>query len=334
MTSIKATAVEKRAGRVAVVGSLNMDLVIRAPRLPSAGETLAGRSFDKVPGGKGGNQAVAAARLGAEVTMIGCVGDDDHGTHLVAGLRRDGIDCSGVAIDATRPTGVAMIVVDDAGQNSIVIVAGSNGAVTPSAIEQHETAIAQADVLVCQLEVPGETVLAAMRKARTLGRTVVLNPAPATEPLSRDWLECADFLIPNEVEASVLSGMLVDSPETARRAAAALQDKGARNVIITLGKQGVLLLAEGESRAGGGAHPDTGVGKQYVPAEVDAIDTTAAGDTFVGGFCAALAAKRSLDEAVRFGQAAAAISVTRAGAQTSIPYLREVPGVPGRDGLA
>lgn len=319
------TAVDKRIGRVAVVGSLNMDLVIRAARLPSAGETLAGRSFDKVPGGKGGNQAVAAARLGAEVTMIGCVGNDENGAQLVAGLRRDDIDCSGVAIDTTLPTGVALIVVDDAGQNSIVIVAGSNGALRPEATEQQAPAIAQADVLVCQLEVPRETVLAAMRKARELGRIVVLNPAPVTEPLSRDWLEAADFLIPNEVEASVLSGVAVDSPESARRAAKALQTSGARNVIITLGKQGVLVLAEGEGLAGDGGSADK-VGKHYLPAEVDAIDTTAAGDTFVGGFCAALAAKRSLDEAVGFGQAAAALSVTRAGAQTSIPYLHELPG--------
>lgn len=318
MTSNKTTAVDKQAGRVAVIGSLNMDLVIRASRFPSAGETLAGRSFDKVPGGKGGNQAVAAARLGAQVAMIGCVGNDDNGAQLVADLRRDGIDCSGVEIDAARPTGVAMIVVDDAGQNSIVIVAGSNGALTPVAIAQHEGAIAQADVLVCQLEVPRETVLAAMRRARTLGRTVVLNPAPVTEPLSRDWLESADFLIPNEVEASVLSGVSVDSPESARRAAGALQQSGARNVIITLGKQGVFVLAEGE----GGS--EASAGKHYLAAEVDAIDTTAAGDTFVGGFCAALAAKRPLDEAVRFGQAAAALSVTRAGAQTSIPFLHEL----------
>ena len=319
MTSKSTTAVEKRAGRVTVVGSLNMDLVIRAPRLPSAGETLAGHSFDTVPGGKGGNQAVAAARLGAEVTMIGRVGDDDNGKQLVAGLRRDGIDCGGVAVDAALPTGVAMIVVEDAGQNAIVIVAGSNGALTPAAITEHEAAIAQADVLVCQLEVPGETVLAAMRKARELGRIVVLNPAPVTAPLARNWLESADFLIPNEVEASALSGIEVDSPESARRAAQALRQQGARNVIITLGKRGVLVLAEGE-----GADAASGGGKHYLPAEVEAIDTTAAGDTFVGGFCAALAAKRSLDEAVRFGQAAAALSVTRAGAQTSIPYLHEI----------
>ncbi|RDU97447.1 ribokinase [Trinickia dinghuensis] len=312
---MRTTAVEQQSGRVTVVGSLNMDLVIRAPRLPSAGETLAGRSFDHVPGGKGGNQAVAAARLGAQVAMIGCVGDDDNGKQLVAGLHRDGIDCNGVATDAALPTGVAMIVVDDAGQNAIVIVAGSNGALMPAAIAEQEAAIAQADVLVCQLEVPGETVLAAMQKAHALGRTVVFNPAPVTGPLSREWLESSDFVIPNEIEASVLSGVAVDSPESARRAAKVLQQGGARNVIITLGKRGVLVLAEGEGEE---------AGKHYLPAEVEAIDTTAAGDTFVGGFCAALAAKRPLDEAVRFGQAAAALSVTRAGAQTSIPYLHEI----------
>lgn len=312
MTSMSTTAVQREAGRVAVVGSLNMDLVIRAPRLPSAGETLAGRSFVKVPGGKGGNQAVAAARLGAHVAMIGCIGNDENGAQLVAGLRRDGIDCGGIATDPTLPTGIAMIVVDDAGQNAIVIVAGSNGALTPREVAAHEKAIEQADVLVCQLEVPCETVLAAMRAARGHGRIVVLNPAPATEPLSREWLESADFLIPNEGEASVLSGVAVDSPDSALEAARALRRQGARNVIVTLGKQGVLVLAEGED------------GRHYSAPEVAAIDTTAAGDTFVGGLCAALAAKRSLDEAVRFGQAAAALSVTRAGAQTSIPYSHEI----------
>ena len=313
MTSMSTTAGQRDAGRVTVVGSLNMDLVIRAPRLPSAGETLAGRTFANVAGGKGGNQAVAAARLGAHVAMIGCVGNDENGAQLVAGLRRDGIDCSAVATDATLPTGVAMIVVDDAGQNAIVIVAGSNGALTTSAIDAHEKSIEQADVLVCQLEVPGETVFAAMRCARRHGRIVVLNPAPATAPLPREWLECADFLIPNEGEASVLSGVTVDSPESALAAATALREQGARNVIVTLGERGVLVLAEGES------------GKHYPAPKVAAVDTTAAGDTFVGGLCAALAAKRPLDEAVRFGQAAAALSVTRAGAQTSIPALHEVP---------
>lgn len=307
---------EKHAGRVTVVGSLNMDLVIRAPRLPSAGETLAGRTFAKVPGGKGGNQAVAAARLGAQVAMIGCVGNDENGAQLVAQLRCDGIDCGGVATDAQLPTGVAMIVVDDAGQNAIVIVAGANGTLTKAAIEAHERAIARADVLACQLEVPGEAVFAAMQAARALGRTVVLNPAPVTGPLERSWLECADFLVPNEVEASVLSGIAVDSPDSARCAAKALQAAGARNVVVTLGKRGVFVLAEGAGDSDGGKH--------YPPFEVEAIDTTAAGDTFMGGFCAMLAAKRSFEEAVRFGQAAAALSVTRAGAQTSIPYLREI----------
>ena len=314
MTFDTATPAAKQPGRVTVVGSLNMDLVIRAARLPGAGETLAGRSVAHVPGGKGGNQAVAAARLGAQVAMIGCVGRDDNGSRLVAALRRDGIDCVGVATEATLPTGVAMIVVDDAGQNAIVVVAGSNGALTPAAIDSHRQAIAEADLLVCQLEVPDETVLYAMRTARTLGRTVVLNPAPVTGPLPRNWLEAADFLIPNEVEAGILSGVTVDSPESARRAASALQKGGARNVIVTLGARGVFVLAEGEADCG----------RHYLPPEVDAVDTTAAGDTFVGGFCAALAAKRPLDEAVRFGQAAAAISVTRSGAQTSIPYLHEL----------
>ncbi|RKP46682.1 ribokinase [Pararobbsia silviterrae] len=292
-----------------------MDLVVRSPRMPQPGETLVGRTFAQVPGGKGGNQAVAAARLGAAVSMIGRIGADANGAQLKQGLEVEGIDCSGVSSDAALPTGVALITVDDASQNSIVIVAGSNGALTPEGIAAREPAIAAADVVVCQLETPRETVFAAMQTARRDGRTVVLNPAPVTAPLPRDWLELADFVIPNEIEAAALSGVTVDSPEAAYRAAAALREQGARTVIVTLGGQGVFVL---------GDHNAQTHGTHYPARRVDAVDTTAAGDTFVGGFAATLASGRSIDEAVRFGLAAAALSVTRAGAQPSIPRLAEV----------
>ncbi|MGI4855417.1 MAG: ribokinase [Janthinobacterium lividum] len=337
---------EARTGRVAVIGSLNMDLVVRSPRLPQPGETLAGTAFDQVPGGKGANQAVAAARLGAQVGMLGRLGQDANGAQLLQAMQDEGIDCSRIGRDATHPTGVALIVVDDASQNTIVIIAGSNGALDTAAVDANVELIAQADVVVCQMEVPEATVLAALRHAHALGRTVVLNPAPVTGPLPAGWLEHVDFLVPNEVEAAALSGVAVDSPDSARRAALALQRQGARHVLITLGSQGVFLLPpaaedadEGtDAGADGGtdksadesttgcpaATPDDARGTHYPARRVAAIDTTAAGDTFIGGFAAALAAGRSVDEAVRFGQAASALSVTRAGAQPSIPHLCEV----------
>jgi ribokinase len=305
-------AIEGTRGRVAVVGSLNMDLVARAPRLPRPGETLAGHAFAQVAGGKGGNQAVAAARLGAQVAMIGCVGPDANGAQLRAGLEAEGIDCEAVETSETASTGVALIIVDDGSQNAIVIVAGSNGEVTPASVARHEAALAAADVVVCQLETPPGTVKAALSAARRLGKTVILNPAPATGPLPADWLPLVDYLIPNELEAATLTGLPVNTPEDAANAAAALRRAGARNVLVTLGAQGVHVSLE----SGQSAH--------YAAPKVKAVDTTAAGDTFIGGLAAQLAGGVSVDDAIRFAQRAAALSVTREGAQPSIPYRAEV----------
>lgn len=177
--SDNATSEAGTRGRVVVVGSLNMDLVARAPRLPKPGETLAGSAFVQAPGGKGANQAVAAARLGAQVAMVGCVGGDANGATLRAGLEAEGIDCAALATSADAPTGVALIIVDDASQNAIVIVAGSNAQVTPAVIDEQDALLARADVIVCQLETPPETVRAALAAGRRLGRTTILNPAPA-----------------------------------------------------------------------------------------------------------------------------------------------------------
>ncbi|XUW86996.1 ribokinase [Burkholderia sp. M6-3] len=303
---------ETRA-RVAVVGSLNMDLVARAPRLPHPGETLAGRTFAQVAGGKGGNQAVAAARLGAQVSMLGCVGADANGAQLRAGLEAEGIDCAAVET-GREATGVALIVVDDASQNAIVIVAGSNGEVTPDTIARHEAVLSAADVVICQLETPLDTVQAALATARRLGKTVILNPAPATGPLPAEWLPLIDYLIPNELEAATLTGLPVGSPEEAATAAAVLRAAGARNVLVTLGPRGVQAALEGAAPA------------LYDAPKVKAVDTTAAGDTFIGGFAAQLAQGASVEAAIRFAQRAAALSVTRAGAQPSIPTRDEVEG--------
>ncbi|VVP00282.1 Ribokinase [Pseudomonas fluorescens] len=295
---------------VVVIGSLNMDLVTRAPRLPRGGETLIGTSFATVCGGKGANQAVAAARLGAQVSMVGCVGSDAYGEQLRAALLAEQIDCQAVSV-VDDCSGVALIVVDDNSQNAIVIVAGANGALTPEVIDRFDAVLQAADVIICQLEVPDATVGHALKRGREMGKTMILNPAPASRPLPADWYAAIDYLIPNESEASVLSGLPVDSLDAAETAASRLIALGAGKVIITLGAQGSLFA--------------NGTGFEHFPApQVKAVDTTAAGDTFVGGFAAALAAGNSEAEAIRFGQVAAALSVTRAGAQPSIPTLSEV----------
>ena len=289
-----------------------MDLVTRASRLPRAGETLIGQSFSTVPGGKGANQAVASARLGAEVAMIGCVGSDAYGVQLRDALLAEGIDCQAVSrVDGS--SGVALIVVDDSSQNAIVIVAGSNGELTPASLQAADAVLQAADVIVCQLEVPLETVGYALKRGRELGKTVILNPAPASGPLPAQWYASIDYLIPNESEATALSGVTVDSLDSAKLAAAQLIKAGAAKVIITLGAQGALFS-------------DGNRVEHLAAPNVKAVDTTAAGDTFVGGFAAALAHGKSEAEAIRFGQVAAALSVTRAGAQPSIPTLHDVQG--------
>ena len=287
-----------------------MDLVTRAPRLPRGGETLIGQSFATIPGGKGANQAVAAARLGAQVSMVGCVGSDAYGEQLRGALLVEGIDCQAVRV-VEDSSGVALIVVDDNSQNAIVIVAGANGALTAEVLDSVDAVLQSADVIICQLEVPDATVGHALKRGRELGKIVILNPAPASRALPADWYACVDYLIPNESEAAVLSGLAVESLETAEAAAAHLIAAGAGKVIVTLGAQG-LMFANGASF-------------EHFPApRVKAVDTTAAGDTFVGGFAAALAGGKSEVEAIRFGQAAAALSVTRSGAQPSIPTLLDV----------
>ncbi|UST81689.1 ribokinase [Pseudomonas siliginis] len=295
---------------VVVIGSLNMDLVTRAPRLPRGGETLIGHSFVTVSGGKGANQAVAAARLGAKVAMIGCVGNDDYGVRLRDALLAEHIDCEAVSV-VEDSSGVALIVVDDNSQNAIVIVAGANGAMTPAVIDRFDAVLQAADVVICQLEIPDATVGHALKRARELGKTVILNPAPASRPLPADWFAAIDYLIPNESEAAALSGLAVDSLQSAETAATQLIAMGAGKVIVTLGAQGSLFA--------------NGNGFEHFPAPtVKAVDTTAAGDTFVGGFAAALADGKTEAEAIRYGQIAAALSVTRAGAQPSIPTMSEV----------
>ncbi len=295
---------------VVVVGSINMDLVARVARLPAAGETLPATAFATVPGGKGANQAVAAARLGATTAMIGRVGDDAFGASLAAGLAEDRIDCRGLQTTAGTPTGLALIMVDDAGRNQIVVVAGANGLLAPADVDAAEHLLAGAQIVALQLEVPFETVEHTARRARALGVSVVLNPSPV-RPLPPALLRCADYLVTHELEAASLAGAPVDTTSDAIAAGRPLRAQGAGTVLVTLGAAGAVIVGLD--------------GERHDPApRVDAVDTTAAGDTFLGGLCAALVRGLDLPAAVAFGQAAAALCVTRPGARPSIPFAREV----------
>ncbi len=295
---------------ITVVGSLNMDLVVRAPRIPRPGETIIGGDFRQVPGGKGANQAVAAARLGARVSMVGRVGRDAFSQTLLENLASDGIDHTFVTQDPEAATGVALIVVEDAGQNSIVVASGANVRLSPDDVDAAEAAVGRADVLLLQLESPLETVSRAAEMAHAHRVPVILNPAPA-RPLPASLLSLVDVLVPNESETALLSDLPVADRAQAEAAAAALLELGVGTVILTLGERGALL-----ARADGARH---------VPAfEVAPVDTTAAGDAFVGGLAVALAEGRALAEAVRWGNAAGALATTRAGAQPSLPTRRAV----------
>jgi ribokinase len=308
--NVVSTTEDQQGFDVVVVGSINMDFVAFASRLPGRGETITGRSFTASPGGKGANQAVAASRLGARTALLGCVGGDPIGSTLLDALAGNGVACAAVKVAETTTSGVAMIVVDDNGANTIVVVPGGNGLLTDRDVLAHEALIRQSRVVALQLEIPMDVTMVAAQVARRCGKTVVLNPAPA-QALPASLMSAVDYLIPNESEAADLTGIPVTDAASAAKAAAALRQAGAARVLVTLGDQGVVACTEA-----GTAH--------YPARATRAVDTTGAGDTFIGGLCCGLAAGLDLASAIEFGQAAAAISVTRLGAQQSIPFRAEV----------
>lgn len=302
---------------ITIVGSLNMDLVVRTPRMPRLGETLSGGPFATYPGGKGANQAVAAARLGAQVAMIGRVGDDDFGRALRETIVLHGVDATAVSQTQDTASGVALITVDLEGQNTIILAAGANGALTPADVDAAAPAITASRVLLLQLEVPLPAVQRAAELAYTAGAIVVLNPAPAPNTaLPPSLLACVDYLVPNEIEAAALIGEDVPEDDIALARVTALST-GVKACIVTLGSRGAILVDAG--------------GVHQAPAfPVRAVDSTAAGDAFIGGFAVALARGRSPDEALRWGCAAGALAVTRAGAQASLPSRAELEMMLGR----
>jgi ribokinase len=299
-----------------------MDLVVRVARIPAAGETLTGEGFQTAPGGKGANQAVAAARLGAPVVMVGCVGNDAHGHELLAGLEADGIDASRVEARTGVATGVAVIVVEPDGQNRIVLAPGANACIDDATVrERASRVIARASMLVMQLEVPLAAVLQAALYARQADVPVLLNAAPA-QPLPQALWAVIDVLVVNESEAALLSDRPVADAPSAVAAACVLAARGPRIVVVTLGALGVAWV-DARNQVFGSAAAASGT----LPAHaVHAVDTTAAGDTFIGALAAALREGRSLAESIALGQAASALCVTRPGAQGSIPWRRELVG--------
>lgn len=297
--------------KIIVVGSINMDLVVRTPRTPIPGETVLGCDFGTFPGGKGANQAVAAARQGADVTLIGRVGADAFGQQLVNNLQAEGIDTGHIGVDDSTASGVALIMLDAAGQNSIVVASGANHQLTPAHIEAASMVFQGADLLLLQLETPLETVIVAAEQARAQNVRVVLNPAPA-QPLPERLLSLVDVLIPNETETALLTGLRVETWAQVEPAASKLLADGVGCVVVTLGAQGALLSQKGQPELHVASFP------------VEVVDTTAAGDSFVGAFAVALAEHLPLETAVTRGCAAGALAATRLGAQPSIPTKAEI----------
>jgi ribokinase len=291
--------------KILVVGSINMDLVVRVPHSPMPGETVLGGDFETFPGGKGANQAVAAARMGGEVTMVGRVGKDNFGDTLIQGLVEDNIKTTYVIKDDQAPSGIAMIAVAADGENLIVVASGANAEVSFYYVNNARSLMREADILLVQLETPLETISEAIDLAKAYQVPVILNPAPA-QPLSKALLSKVDYLTPNRAELAMLT-----DEEDMDKGIKKLLDWGVKNLIITLGHNGTRVVAEGADR--------------HLPAhEVTAVDTTAAGDAFNGALAVALAEEKPLFEAVKYGMAAGALAVTKRGAQPSLPTREAV----------
>ena len=296
--------------KIVVIGSCNTDMVVKAGRLPVPGETVLGGTFYMNPGGKGANQAIAAARLGAEVTLISKIGYDLFGLQALEIYRSEKINTEFIFTDQKSPSGVALISVDSYGENSIIVAPGASRSVLTEDIDKAKSKLEEADIILMQLEVPIETVEYAATIAKSYGKKVILNPAPVSV-LSNSFLSCVHTILPNRIEAEMLSGIKVIDEESAWRAAKAIGEKGIENVVITLGKDGAYVKEKEEYT--------------MIPAkEVETIDTTGAGDVFCGAFSVYLSENHTLTESVEFANTAAALAVTRMGAQSAIPYKREI----------
>jgi ribokinase len=301
---------KKDAPKIAVVGSSNMDLVVKSKRIPAVGETILGGDFIMVPGGKGANQAVAAAKLGAEVYFIAKLGNDVFAEQSLDNFKKETVNTKHVIQTSEAPSGVALIMVDDEGNNLIVVAPGANQTLLPADVKRAESDIASCGAVVAQLEVPLETIEFAAKMANDLKVPFVLDPAPARE-LGPELLRMVDVLTPNETEAQILTGIEVTDEDSARAASKNLLERDIKAVILTLGGKGFLLADNKEAR--------------YVSAQkVDAVDSTAAGDAFTGSLAVGIAENKALLDAALFANYVAALSVTKMGAQSSMPTLQEV----------
>lgn len=298
--------------KIVVVGSSNTDMVVHCPHLPKPGETVLGNDFAMNFGGKGANQAVAAAKLGGDVSFIAKLGEDVFGKHTLEMFKTIGIDTRNVTMSKEHPSGVALINIDACAENSISVAPGANMALSEADIDNARDVISQASVLLMQLETPIPTILYAAKMAKSYGVTVILNPAPApASALPDELLRNVDIIIPNKTEAEIISGVSITDEASEMEAIREIDRKGVGVTIVTLGSKGALVCEKGECCE--------------VPSiKVKAVDTTAAGDTFCGAFCVALTEGKTLKEAVKFGNRAAAISVTRHGAQKSTPTRSEL----------
>jgi len=295
---------------IVVFGSINMDLVVRTPRLPAPGETLTGHSFQTIPGGKGANQAVACAKLGAETFMVGRVGGDVFGDTLKAELASAGVDHAMVEVDTQVSSGVALIAVEEWAENIIIVVPGANGEVSEKDLPRLENALEKSKILLLQLEIPLEMVVAAAKIAREKGVKVILDPAPA-QALPEEIYSMIDIITPNETEAALLVGFPVENQEDATRAVKVLQERGVGLPIIKMGSKGAFANIEGEETF-------------FKPFPVTAVDTVAAGDAFNGALAVALSEEKPIPEAIRWGMAGGALSVTKEGAQPAMPKRNDL----------
>lgn len=296
--------------KLVVLGSINADHILTLDHFPHPGQTLNGQKYQVAFGGKGANQAVAAGRSGANTAFIACVGDDALGHEIKAQLANDNVQTDAVSVVKNESTGVALIFVNQVAENCIGIHAGANACLTPEYVQQHKALIASADALLLQLETPLQSIIDAAQIATDAGVKVILNPAPARE-LPEDLLRLVDVITPNETEALSLTGIIIHNESDAANAACVLHTKGIKTVVITMGARGVWLSESGEGQLVSGF-------------KVNAVDTIAAGDTFNGAFVTALLEGKTPSEAAQFGNAAAAIAVTRSGAQPSVPWRQEI----------
>ncbi len=304
----------KMRKRILIIGSLNMDIVVSLKDMPNIGETVSGKSLAYIPGGKGANQACAAGKLSGDVAMLGCVGNDEFSKIQISNLKEAGVNVAKLKISEKSNTGTAIIYVNETGDNSIVVISGANRECDREYLRENDTLLEWCDYLILQMEIPYDSVIYSITKARQLNKTIILNPAPAPEELPDDVLKMLDYITPNETELRKLTNCTCNSIKDYRKASEKLLKKGVKNVLVTLGDQGVLLVNEKME-------------KLFPARKAESIDTTAAGDCFNAAFVVGLADNMDEEQAIRFANICASVAVTRKGAQSSLPDRKEIEDI-------